>query len=74
MIGADLLDDFDRQRVDRAVVEAASDRGLDQAVLVDPGQALELGRLDFGPQVVTAAVSSITATVDARAGPPRSFL
>jgi hypothetical protein len=43
---------LDRERVDRAVVEALFDRGLDQPVLVDPGEARELGGDDGGADVV----------------------
>src|SRR4249920_3643536 len=46
----------DRQRVDRAVVEALADGIADQTVLVDPRQALELGRADDRPQMVAAAL------------------
>src|SRR5215218_2189441 len=55
--GCDLAGDagLHRQRVDRAVVEALLDRGLDQAVLVDPREALELGSADRRPQVVAGA-------------------
>ena len=42
--------------MDRAVVEALFDRGLDQPVLVDPREALELGGADDRPQVLAAAV------------------
>src|SRR6185437_1575353 len=45
-----------RQRVDRAVVEARLDRRLDQAVLVDAGEALELRGLHHREEVLAAAV------------------
>lgn len=41
--------------MDRAVVEALLHRGLDQAVLIEPREALELGGRDRRPQVVAGA-------------------
>src|SRR5512144_2954147 len=46
---------LDGERVDRAVVEARLHRLLDQLVLLDPREALELGRGDGGAQVVLGA-------------------
>jgi uncharacterized protein len=41
--------------VDRAVVEALLDGGLDQAVLIDPREAVELRRVHGGAQVIAGA-------------------
>src|SRR5688500_7109586 len=45
---------LNRERVDRAVVEARPDRGADQTVLVDSAQALELRRGDDRAEVIPA--------------------
>ena len=63
---------LDRERVDRAVVEALLDRRLDQAVLVDLREALELGGRDRRPQVVAAAGLRRSPRPRRRAAPPRS--
>ena len=55
--------------MDRAVVEALLDRGLDQAVLVDPREALELGRGNRRPQVIASA--GLVDDLDLRTGQGR---
>lgn len=42
--------------MDRAIVEALLDRGLDHAVLVEPREPLELGCFHSSPQVLPTAV------------------
>src|SRR3954452_17303314 len=46
---------LDGERVDRAVVEASLDGPLDDFVLLDPREALELGRGDRSAEVVLGA-------------------
>lgn len=55
--------------MDRPVVEALLDRGLDQTVLIKPGKALELRRGDDRPQVV--ATPRLVNQVDGGAGQRR---
>jgi hypothetical protein len=42
--------------MDRPVIHLRLYRGLDQPVLIEPAQALELGRLDESPEVVSASL------------------
>ena len=57
--------------MDRAVVKALFDRGLDQAVLVDPRETIELGSADRCPQVVAGASFVDHLDLGARLAPLR---